>query len=289
MAATRRSQELEDPRVRSYLIDRFRPLGAEAVAIINRLDEEKDITVRRALILSLGEYGDAELPPGARHALLPKLHAIYRTDSDPGVHGAAEWLLRKWDDEAWLKEVNREWASGKVASGAWRVVGKKQMAPPPASSHPALGWYVNGQGHTMVVIPETGKSPVRGSPLLEVGRFNTEPQHQARIRRRFAIAAKSVTVEQYQKFDEEYRLPAAFVRMANLPAVAVSWHNAAVYCNWLSKEEGIDPQQWCYETDPQGGTGPNVKIVQLRKNYLGLSGYRLATEAEWNMQHVREP
>ena len=135
-----RSQEPEDPRVRSYLIDRFRPLGAESVAIINRLDEEKDITIRRALILILGECGDAELPPGARLDLLPKLHAIYRTDSDPGLHGAAEWLLRKWDDGVWLKEVNIEWASGKVASGAWRVVGKNQMAPPPPSTRLVRQW-----------------------------------------------------------------------------------------------------------------------------------------------------
>ena len=43
-----RSQEPDDPRVRSYLIHRFGPLGAEAAAIIKRLEEEKDITIRRA-------------------------------------------------------------------------------------------------------------------------------------------------------------------------------------------------------------------------------------------------
>ena len=45
-----------DPRVRSYLIHRFGPLGADARAIVKRLDEEPDITIRRALILSLGEF-----------------------------------------------------------------------------------------------------------------------------------------------------------------------------------------------------------------------------------------
>ena len=62
-----------DPRVRSYLIHRLGPLGADAGAIIKQLDEEPDLTIRRALLLSLGEFGEKELPPDARTALLPKL------------------------------------------------------------------------------------------------------------------------------------------------------------------------------------------------------------------------
>ena len=83
-----------DPRVRSYLIHRLAPLGADAGAIIKRLEEEPDVTIRRALILSLGEYGEKELSPEARQAVLPKLQDIYRTAADPGLHAAAEWLLQ---------------------------------------------------------------------------------------------------------------------------------------------------------------------------------------------------
>jgi formylglycine-generating enzyme required for sulfatase activity len=56
--------------------------------------------------------------------------------------------------------------------------------------------------------------------------------------------------------------------------VGLSWYDAAAYCNWLSNEEGIDPKQWCYETDARG------KVTKLRKSYLSLAGYRLPTEAE---------
>src|SRR5579883_1368295 len=45
----------EDPIVRSYLIHRLGPMGIEAGTIIKRLHEERDITIRRALIQSLGE------------------------------------------------------------------------------------------------------------------------------------------------------------------------------------------------------------------------------------------
>src|SRR5262249_26576931 len=39
-----------DPRVRSYVIHRFGPLGADAGTIIKRLQEEPDVSIRRALI-----------------------------------------------------------------------------------------------------------------------------------------------------------------------------------------------------------------------------------------------
>ena len=132
----------------------------------------------------------------------------------------------------------------------------------------------------MVLIPDSGKPSMLGSPITEVDRLSYESQHQRRIRRTFAIASKLVTVEQYEKFDEGYRQPANYAGMADVPVVGRSWHEAAAYCNWLSKQEGIDAEQWCYETDPKEETGPKVKTVQLRKNYLGLSGYRLATKAE---------
>jgi hypothetical protein len=52
-----------DPRVRSYLIHRLRPLGADAGRLLQQLEEEKDVSARRALLLCLGEFGEKELPP----------------------------------------------------------------------------------------------------------------------------------------------------------------------------------------------------------------------------------
>jgi serine/threonine protein kinase/formylglycine-generating enzyme required for sulfatase activity len=277
-----RSQESDDPRVRSYLIDRFGPFGAEAAAIIKRLEEEQDITVRRALVLSLGEFDAEQLPPHSRHALLPKLRAIYCADADAGLHGAAEWLLRQWDDAAWLKEVNIEWAKGKEAQEKRLEDIKQQRKASRAAPAPQATpqWYLNGQGYTMVVIPDPGKPFMMGAPLAEVGRQLSERQHERRIQRTFALAAKPVTVEQFGKFDDSYKPPAEYTRMADLPAVGTSWYQAAAYCNWLSQQEGIDPMQWCYETIPAGKTGPKVQVVKLRANYLSLSGYRLPTKAE---------
>src|SRR5262249_27334852 len=61
----KRNKVPDDPRTRSYLIHRFGPLGADAGAIVKQLAAETDVTIRRALILSLGpeEFGKEAWTP----------------------------------------------------------------------------------------------------------------------------------------------------------------------------------------------------------------------------------
>ena len=259
-----------DPRVRSYLIHRLSPLGADADAIIERLVDEPDITIRRALILSLGEYREKELAAEARNALLPNLQGIYLYAADPGLHAAAEWLLRTWKEEAWLKQTNEEWAKDKEQRDK-RIDGITQMLAKDKEQTPPQ-WYVNGQSQTMVVIPGPVEF-VMGSPTTEVDRRDEEPQHKKRIGRTFALAATPVTKEQFLRFRPTF-MHNEFKRYPEptCPIGGVVWYEAATYCNWLSQQEGLPAEQWSYEI--------TENEIKLKANYLSLSGYRLPTEAE---------
>jgi eukaryotic-like serine/threonine-protein kinase len=264
-----------DPRARSYLIHRFAPLGVDAWSIVKRLEVEPDLTNRRALVLSLGEFGEKEWTTDERKALLTKLQDIYCTEADPGLHAASEWLLRTWQQEAWLKKTNDDWAKDgeqrdKRLHEIKQTVTKEKAKTPPQ-------WYVNGQGQTMVVIPGPVEF-VMGSPAAEIGRLEgRERQHKRRIGRTFSVAAKAVTVEQFLQFDKGYQLPAVYTRTADLPLVGPSWYEAAAYCNWLSKQENIPEEQWCYL--PKKG-GKYEDGMEMAVNYLQRTGYRLPTEAE---------
>ncbi len=260
-----------DPTVRSYLIHRLGQLGADPMAITNRLEEEPDVTIRRALILSLGEFRKEAWPPGKLELLVTNLQKLYQTANDAGIHAAAEWLLRKWQQEAWLKQVNSQWGKDneqrekRLASIGKVLANEKEKAPPQ--------WYVNGQGQTLVVIPGPMEF-MMGSPLTQKGRQGGEAQHRMRIERTFAMAAKAVTVAEYRRFDPNHQLTDGKDPKLSCPVVRTSWYDAAAYCNWLSNEEGFDRDQWCYETTPQG------QVTKLSAKYLSLTGYRLPTEAE---------
>jgi formylglycine-generating enzyme required for sulfatase activity len=225
--------------------------------------------------------------------------------------------LRRWRQEDWLKQVNEEWAKNTEGrdqrlEGIRRLVQKDREKAPPQ-------WYVSSQGQTMVVIPGPVEF-LMGSPAAEDGRSPQETQHRRRIGRTFALAAKAVTVGEFRRFLRDNKLEGWFEaggKAAPLmkryspdesgPAILVDWYRAAAYCNWLSRRDGIPEEQWCYETNadklsrekvsvyatlflphhPLAGASASYllldrrpQVTAMRKNYLGLRGYRLPTEAE---------
>jgi formylglycine-generating enzyme required for sulfatase activity len=281
-----------DPTARSYLIHRFKLLGAEAGRLMRPLNEEElDPEIRRALLLSVGELGPNVLPPSEKVSWLALVTKRYKDDPDPGTHGAAEWVLRQWGREATIQQLTAAWVNEPERREQQARI-KEKLAREGNKAQPQ--WYVNGQGQTMVVIP----GPVQfsmGSPENQDGHLSNESLHQQKVGRSFALAATPVTVGQFERFLKAYP--------------------DAQYCNWLSEQEGLDKNQWCYQPNPNPsellalaagtagllasgwGQGPLLATsalvpdrplsgvydegMKLKSSYLHLHGYRLPTEAEW--------
>jgi formylglycine-generating enzyme required for sulfatase activity len=255
-----------DPSLRSYLVNRLGPLGVEPAFLVAKLDQESDVSIRRALILALGEYPEGRFSIAERDSWTEKLINLYRYDRDPGIHGAAEWLLRKWGNEDRIKKIEDE--VGKLSRP---VFGQTEGAG--SSNRNDREWYVNSEGQTMVIVRDPFASNT-GEPLSE---------HRERIRHHFAIAAKEVTVKQFQRFlNENPRLRVTnderFSPEESCPMNSVSWYDAAAYCNWLSKQDGIAEDQWCYGPNEKGDYADGMKLVS---NGEKKTGYRLPNEMEW--------
>ncbi|MCI0460658.1 MAG: formylglycine-generating enzyme family protein [Gemmataceae bacterium] len=256
-----------DCRLRTYLIHRFAAGGAEQASLtqqslLRQYEAEQDVSARRALLLSLGEFKEDRLPAEKRQPLVATLLQTYRDDPDPGIHAAVDWLLRQcWEQGAELHQIDRE-LSGK-----------------PADSRQ---WYVNGQGQTLAIL----RDPVEflmGSPTHERDRQADESPHCKRIPRSFALATKEVTVQQFQEFLQanpgirhDWEATQKYSQEPDAPVISVTWFEAARYCRWLSEREGIPEDEMCY---------PRIDAIkegmQLPADYLARTGYRLPTEAEW--------
>lgn len=266
-----------DPRLRSYIIDRIGRLHVDPKMVLTRFGLETDLSVQRAIVQAMGNLNLNDIGNQEAEAFNQKLKELYQSHSEPGLRAAAEWVLRQWNHQDWMKQIDDSLAKDKDGRDRKleQIRQKIKLENLARSKHVAdLHWYINSQSQAMVVIPGPN-SYLMGSPSTEMGRRKDEAQLKKDIPHTFAMAAKMVTVEDFRKFrpnfnhDDMYRYP-----RPTCPIGGITWFEAAAYCNYLSEKDNISKEQWCYLTDEKG------RVTGTKPNYLTLEGYRLPTDAE---------
>ena len=265
-----------NPAVRARLIQSLAAHGIAAATIVRRLDSATDPGERAALIRALAQFPANQISPADRRLLT----RLYATDPDAEVHSSIAWLRLvppQRPRPPSLEEPALSAAKGRGGQGVRTQTAARQ-------------WEDIVQGYTMITLRPRG--PFRmGAPPSEARSDSNELPHEVRIPRAFAIASTEVSVAQFQRFLTETNRRAAWLgavhaRWPNHPSpeifvsdttraqFAVTWYEAAQYCNWLSAKAGIPKDQWVYPDS----IGPGMA---LPADYLHRTGYRLPTEAEW--------
>lgn len=85
-----------DPSLRSFVIHHLGKLGTDHNTLAARLEMETEVSIRRALIQSLGGLDASRIPSADRSRIAERLQSLYVNDPDPGIHGSASWALRQW-------------------------------------------------------------------------------------------------------------------------------------------------------------------------------------------------
>jgi formylglycine-generating enzyme required for sulfatase activity len=238
-----RSAAVPDPRIE--LLDWLVHSKIEPAVLVARLERESDASVRRTILLALAEFGDGRPPGGIAPGLPTRLLAAYHDDPDPGIHSSLAYLLRRWGLDAERRRIDAELAG-------------KPCGP--------RRWLVTSLGQTMAVLgpvdATSSRSPGGASPP------------------RFAIATTETTLGQYRMYDPDHAARARSHHQVpptdpDRPADAVSYVDAARFCNWLSRREGLPPDQWCYLPGVAAGS------MVMAPDYRSRPGYRLPSLREW--------
>jgi formylglycine-generating enzyme required for sulfatase activity len=110
-----------------------------------------------------------------------------------------------------------------------------------------------------------------GSSRREQGRRSNETLLNVKLQRPFYMGIREVTNREFRQFLSDHNsgvFKTQSLNLDQLPAVEITWEQAALFCNWLSVKESLPPVY-----TPKGGT-------LVAGDPVG-PGYRLPTEAEW--------
>ena len=110
-----------------------------------------------------------------------------------------------------------------------------------------------------------------GAARREPGRRANEALRNVRLERPFYLGIQEISNGQFRLWRSEHTSTAVrgqTMDMDDQPVVKISWNEAALFCNWLSRAEGLPP----FYVEEDG-------LVTAWDT--DSHGYRLPTEAEW--------
>jgi len=85
-----------NPSLCSCIIHHLGALGTDHNTLATRLQMESEVSIRRALIQSLGGLDVEIVPPKDRNRIAEQLKSLYINDPDSGIHSSISWTLRRW-------------------------------------------------------------------------------------------------------------------------------------------------------------------------------------------------
>ena len=262
--------QTEDIELTSVLEVRLAELGSRAEEVYAMLQVAQGSRLKAALLRVLGGFSrlnQRRLSASLRAECLSSFEHFFVDDPDSGVHSAAEIAMKRWEVGHRLDSLKNRFISPEAIEDR--------------------NWYVTESGVTMAVFRGVTES-LTGSPEDEPGRDESDETLTVQpVGYDFAMATTEVTRDQYLDFDPHFRFQGKpGVLPGEAPIGSLNWHQAAAFCLWLSKKEGIPEHQWCFVEDKPAVIGrisadnrpPEMRSVD---DCLLRTGYRLATEAEW--------
>jgi formylglycine-generating enzyme required for sulfatase activity len=252
-----------DPMQRTIFIDETASWHGNLVRLAESARSITDPVFRSALCLGVGNIPAEQRSSEVEDAWNPIVSDWYKHCPDSGSHSAAGWLLRHWG------------------------------LPLPKLPPPAVGqqWYViDDIEMTMLKMP-AGSFDRNHDSVADPNHEYTiiERDETVSIPHAFYLADREVTVGQFQQFIDDREYPDQekpkdwpgpdpdLGSPPEHPVQSLNWYDCLLFCNWLSKVEGLKP---CYSRTGETVTVGDVEYDAWRHDETA-DGYRIPTEREW--------
>ena len=259
-----------DPSYRTVFVDEFQKYEFPFDAVASVLAGEGDAALQSGLCEALGTVARSRFSAWQFAELKNSLLRLHESTPAGSTRSASDWTLYRWN----------------VA-----------LPPDEQSSHPRPGrdWFVNEHGITMLRIPAGTFSMGKQVPgYFDSGRLappNDTSVHEVTITRDYWLGACEIPYSVYRQFlrdktpalSERFQgpVPDTSLRavMMYQPANCVSYFDAILFCNWLSRREGRTPSY--HRTGETQAANHLNEVWEVWECDFDCDGYRLPTEAEW--------
>jgi hypothetical protein len=235
-----------DPTCRTAFVHGLREWHGDLRPLAEAL-RTNNAPFRSALCSALGFLDSHSVGENERQAVSRALLAVYEHSSDGGTHSASGWALKRWQ------------------------LGLPALQP---TRHPTVGrdWFVNRQQMTMLRIP----SSQDGQDA------NNAAAHS------LFMCDREVWVDLYYQFMKDpdpacdkpqnwKEFQPSVSLTGDCPVDSVSWFDAVLFCNWLSRREERRP---CYTLTRRKASNQDGEIQECACDWTA-DGYRLPTVREW--------
>ena len=246
----------EDPTDRT---DFILELGSSWYGDLTRADQNlldtDDPALQSAVCLGIGLIRPERLSYDERARLSTSFRRLFTSSPSCGVHSAVDWALRGWRIP---------------------VVNKSSLRSTPGDS-----WFVNEIEMTLVRIP-AGTHGI-STPGSSARQFT--------LNRPLWMSNCEVSVDQFRQYlmDPDPRVPKPRSDFPGLdeidegstPVRSVQFVDAALFCNWLSRKEGLEEVYKIELAPNESAPDDKDQVWRILHHNPHAGGYRLPTEAEW--------